>query len=516
MADNLIISQGISDSVAYLQAVADPHTPYGVTPKSGNYPNFKNVAIERRLANRWMAVHLGSRIFVDGLGITSSVAESENVGMLRIPNLLMPTRNKRTIGFQMTPDGKPGGTPGNNTPFNHNLPDELMTDAVDIKFDQVYDNAFIVSRIQWRMIGNNLDLLGQQTKNIPLATQFGYDGDVLATQVASALARAKATGNSNIIAYDPTNTDRGYLQKIMNSLVSALSNVRGSYHEGVVSYDKKNSVIIMRWSLFNALMTIDNGAIVNSDIGQKILLNGYLDDSGERLLGNNIEGRYAGVYIKVVPDEYWDFAAAELNLTEEQFAQWNKVVAYIANAAGTYGGMSSTYIDTDKAPIVTPAWEIRTDWGWGVKVTRPSSIALVVSTENDLADFTNPIDTFDGIVSPNNLEMLIAQYQNSGVAQPSGRIGITNNPTTAVTLTVQGTGSAAIKDAIVTVRGEDNVYPSVANNNDGTYSFTLPRASTATVTIAADGYQAAQVNVTTTDTAAATKALSQTLTAEEA
>ena len=192
------------------------------------------------------------------------------------------------------------------------------------------------------------------------------------------------------------------------------------------------------------------------------------------------------------------------------------MVAYIANAAGTYGGMSSTYIDTDKAPIVTPAWEIRTDWGWGVKVTRPSSIALVVSTENNLTDFTNPIDTFDGIVSPNNLEMLIAQYQNSGVAQPSGRIGITNNPVTAVTLTVQGTGSAAIKDAIVTVRGENNVYPSIANNNDGTYSFTLPRASTATVTIAADGYQAAQVNVTATDTAAATKAITQTLTAEEA
>lgn len=511
-----IISQGISDSVAYLQAVADPHTPYSITPKSGNYPNFKNVAIERRLANRWMAVHLGSRIFVDGMGITSAVAESEEVTMLRIPNLLMPTRNKRTVGFQMTPNGAIGGTPGNNTPFNHNLPDELMTDAVDIKFDQVYDNAFIVSRIQWRMIGNNLDILSQQTKNIPLATGFGYDGDVLATQIASALAYANANGNSNIIPYDPSNTDKGYLQKIMNSLVSALSNVRGAYHEGVVSYDRKNSVIVMRWSLFNALMTIDNGAIVNSDIGQKILLNGYLDDSGERLLGSGIVGKYAGVYIKAVPDEYWDFAAAELNLTDEQYAQWNKVVAYIANAAGTYGGLSSTYIDTDKAPTVTPAWQIRTDWGWGIKVTRPSSIALVVSTAGNLAtDFTNPVTSFDGIASPNNIEMLIAQYQNSGAATPSGLIGVDNTPVTKVTLTIQGTGSAAIKDAIVTVRGENNTYPSIANNKDGTYSFTLPRASTATVTIAADGYQAAQINVTTTDTAAATKALSQTLTAED-
>lgn len=512
MAENVVISSGLSDSQLYLQAVANVGAPYNVTPSSGQYPLVGNVAINRRLANRWLAVNLASRAFVDGMGVTSAGAESENVGMLRIPFMYLPPRLKRTLASKLCPtDTENNGTPGNNLPFNRNLPHGVQTDGFDLKFTQLYDEAAQVSRVNMRMIGADLDLLGQYTSYVPKTVGLLQDADVLASHVGAALANAAKNGNANILPYNSSNTDDGYLQSVLNSLVSALSNVRGSYKEGIISYPREKSVIVMRWSLFNKLMTIKNGALVNSDIAQKIILNGYLDDTGEKLLGNLIYGRYMGIYIKVLPDEYWDTAAATLNLTNEQYAQWNKVVAYIANAEGTLFGMSATVTDIDKSPTTSIGYIIRNDWGWGVKVVRPSSIALLVDTANNLADFTNPVTVFDDINSPANMESIIEGYQNTATNEVSEksvqRIGVsTPQLVTEVTLTVTG-----IPDAEVVVRSEGGVYATVGNNGDNTYSFTLPRASTAVVTIAKEGYQTAVVNITAANTATATYSTTQQL-----
>lgn len=515
--DNLVISTGISDSQLYLQAVANAGAPYNVEPSSGNYPLVGNILVNRRLANRWLATNLAYRAFVDGLGVTSAGAEAENVGMLRIPLLYMPPRIKRTLGSKLCPsDDGTNGTPGNNLPFNRNLPHGAQTDGFDIKFIQEYDEAAQISRINMRLIGTDLDLLGQYTSNIPKTVGLLQDADVLATHIGSGLAQANKTGNANIVPYNPSTDTDGYLQNILNSLSSMLANVRGSYKEGIVSYAPERSVIVMRWSLFNKLKTIKNGALVNSDIAQRILLNGYLDDSGERLLGNYIYGRYSGVYIKVLPDEYFDTAAATLNLTSAQYAQWNKVVAYIASAEGTFFGMSATVTDIDKAPTTSIGYIIRNDWGWGVKNVRPSSVALVVETANNLTDFTNPLPTFEDISSPANMEGIIEAYQNGDEVSDKSvqRIGV-SAPTlvTEVTFTVNSAPSTPIPAAEVIVRAEDGTYPTVANNEDGTFSFTLPRASTATVVATAAGYQAGSVNITAANTATASYTASVTLTA---
>lgn len=511
MAD-MVISAGIPDSQLYLQAVANVDAPFNVTPQSGNYPLVGNVLVNRKLASRWLAVNLASRAFVDGLGVTSVGAEAENVGFIRFPMMYMPPRLKRTLGSQLCPTGELDGTPGNNKPFNKNLPHGVQTDGYDMKFMQEYDEAAQVSRANMRMIGTNLDLLGQYTNNIPKVVGLLQDGDVLASQIASGLARASQNNNVNLIAYDPSNETDGYMQGIMNTLGSALSNVRGSYKEGIISYPKDKSVYVMRWSFFNALKTIKNGALVNSDVAQKILLNGYLDDSGTRLMGNYIEGVYNGIYIKVLPDEIFDTAAATLGLTTEQYAQWNKVVAYIANAEGTMFGMSATVTDVDKSPTTSIGYIIRNDWGWGVKVVRPSSIALVIETSNNLADFTNPITSFTDISSPANMEGLIESYQGVGAENANEeivqRVGVSvPSLITDVTLTVTG-----IPDAEVVVRGDDGIYASVSTNGDNTYGFTLPRASSAVVTIAKDGYDTAVINITEANTATATYAVTKALT----
>lgn len=516
----LVVSTGIPDSQMYLQAVANVDAPFNVEAKSGQYPLVGNVLVNRKLASRWIAVNLASRAFVDGLGVTSVGAEAENVGFLRFPLLMLPPRLKRTLATKLCPtDTEGNGTPGNNQPFNKNLPHGLQTDGYDMKFVQEYDEAAQVSRVNMRMIGASLDLLGQHTSYIPKTVGLLQDADVLASHLGAGLAHASKNGNANIIAYNPATTDDGYVQGIMNKLASALSNVKGSYKEGIISYDRNKSVYVMRWSFFNKLMTIKNGALVNSDIAQKILLNGYLDDSGERLLGSYIYGKYMGIYIKVLPDELFDTAAATLNLTKAQYAQWNKVVAYIANADGTLFGMSATVTDVDKSPTTSIGYIIRNDWGWGVEVIRPSSIALVVETANNLADFDNPVTSFNGINSPANMEGIIEGYQSANNSTDVDeamvqRIGVTA-PTlvTEVTLAVTGTESAKINNAEVVVRSEGGVYATVANKEDGTYTFTLPRASEATVLVSAEGYNTAQSSITLTQTATSTLAVSVALTA---
>lgn len=259
MAGEMIISTGISDSQLFLQAAANVAAPYNVEAHGGQYPLVGDVMVNRRLANRWLAVNLASRAFVDGLGVTSAGAESENVGMLRIPMMYMPPRIKRTLGSKLCPADEGGnGTPGNYLPFNRNLPHGIQTDGFDIKFMQEYDEAAQVSRVNMRLIGNSLDLLGQYTSNIPKTVGLLMDADIMATHIATGLVRAGKTDNSNIIAYNPAEDTDGYLQSIMNTLASALSNVRGSYKEGIISYPREKSVFVLRWSVFNKLMTIKN------------------------------------------------------------------------------------------------------------------------------------------------------------------------------------------------------------------------------------------------------------------
>lgn len=200
MAGELVISTGMPDTQMYLQAVANVDSPFTVEPKSGNYPLVGNILVNRKLASRWIAVNLASRAFVDGLGVTSVSADSENVGFIRFPLLYLPPRLKRTLGTKLCPsdDGK-NGTPGNNEPFNKNLPHGLVTDGYDMKFMQEYDEAAQVSRVNMRLIGASLDLLGQHTSYIPQTVGLLQDADVVATHIGAALSNAaKKIGRAHV------------------------------------------------------------------------------------------------------------------------------------------------------------------------------------------------------------------------------------------------------------------------------------------------------------------------------
>ena len=152
-----IISTGLSDTQVYLQNAANLKAPFNLTKQSGQYPAFGDIMVNRRIASMWQLIHLDARIFVDGLGVTSMSAEAEDAAGVRIPFLAPPPRRMRTLGITPCIGGTPSGTPGNSGPFNVNLPNGMQTNAVDIWFNQLYDEAAQISRDQMRMIGQNLD-----------------------------------------------------------------------------------------------------------------------------------------------------------------------------------------------------------------------------------------------------------------------------------------------------------------------------------------------------------------------
>lgn len=94
------------------------------------------------------------------------------------------------------------------------------------------------------------------------------------------------------------------------------------------------------------------------------------------------------------------------------------------------------------------------------------------------------------------------------------RVGFgTSSLFTEVTLTITGTDSAPVANATLVVKDEDGTPYSFGNNGDGTYQFTLPRGKTATVVTTAPGYNENTLDIMAADTALATKALTQALTA---
>lgn len=150
-------------------------------------------------------------------------------------------------------------------------------------------------------------------------------------------------------------------------------------------------------------------------------------------------------------------------------------------------------------------------------MTRGSAAAVVISTKNNLADFTNPVDENGRIVAPDSFNNVIKSYGVPADYGDASKIGVyEGNNTTTVTLTVTGTDSAAVADAALAIKKGNGNLVGYVNNANGTYTFVLGRGETATVEVSATGYTTATVNITAENTAAATYAATQALTASVA
>jgi len=504
-------TSGLSDRVLYSQVMTNlgkTYANYGVG--NGNYPNVQDILTDRGLWNVWMRNNLNARIFVDGLGITSRTAEAKGVSSVRVPLMAPPRYSPRTITIGNTPNGFVGGTPGNDGLENRNLPNALQTNGVDIFFNQLYDDATIIYQLSQDMV--SLPLAAEYTAQIPEAVANMQDTTVIATQIKAGLYQATLKNNANIVGVNMASTDKGYWLNIMNNLIGLMTNPATTWAEGIVQYNLEDSVIIMRQSLFNKLFSTEGVILAGGNLSQEMLLRGAFTEDG-RPKGNLIRGMYSNVYIKVVPDSYWRQAGAYMGITAEQFPEFDKVLAYIANAQGTGYGNASTDINPMQNPGNAIGTKIQNLWRWGCAVVRPSSIGLVVASASDtLADFVNPVDSDGNIVAPADFNAVISSY---GVAANYGRtqkVGVYDEDnTTTVTMTVTGTGSANITNATLAITS-DGKPVGYTNNADGTYTFVLARGASASVVVSANGYEDSDVSITTANTATATYAVTQALT----
>lgn len=512
----IIETNGISDSTLYAQALAGITKAYNSYGKgNGNYPNAKDILTDRALYNIWMRNLLNAKIFADGKGFKSMTAQAEGVSAVRVPIMAPPSYAPRTISLTDYPGHTIAGTPGNDGLENAELPDQLQTDGVDITFSQVYDKATLIYKISQNML--SLPLVAERTRMIPQVVANMEDSTLLATQLIGGLARAAATENSNIVPVDLSKETSGYLQQVMNKLIGTMTNPQTSWSEGAVYYPLDECVIVMKQAFFDKLFSINNGVLVNAgDLPQKMLLGGGITEDGQ-MIGTLTRGIYSSVIVKVVPDSYWRQAAAYAGITSDNFAQFDKVQAYIANAEGTGFGRSSTIINPIPNSGNAVGTKIQNLWQWGAGVTRPSSIGLIVSTSSNLSDFTNPIDkNGKAVVAPSNFNDVIKSYGFDNADYGNGaKVGVYDSAkTTTVTLTLKGTSDAAIANALLNIKKSDGNVVGYSNNADGTYTFVLSRGDAATVSITATGYTAASVSITATNTAAATYAVSKSLTAK--
>lgn len=515
MSLSVIDNTGLNDATVYSQALSGlkgAYNRYGVG--NGNYPNVKGILTDRILNNVWLKNNLDARVFIDGKGITSVLSMDARASGVRVPLMAPPPFAPRTLDINNCNGESTGGTPGNDGLENNCLPNTIQTDGVDVVFNQLYDRATVVFKVSQNML--SLDLLGKYNSMLPEAAANMRDTTIMAAQIGYGLYRASQKSNANIVPVDLTKADtEGYLQGVMNALISTMTNPGTSWDEGVIQYDLDSCVILMKQSFWNLLFRVNNGVLVNGgNVTPEMLMGGAFTKSGEPL-GKNVRGIYSGVQIKVIPDSYWLQAAAYLGITAAQFAEFNKVQAYIASADGTAVGQLDASINPIPNPGNAIGTKIQTLWQWGVNVVRDSSIGVIVSTTNDLADFTNPISTKPTLIAPSNFNQVISQYGNVHVNYGDcKKIAIVGGDVaTTVTLTVTGTGSAQIKDAVLNIVDGEGKVKGYSNNADGTYNFVLDRGTTATVNITAAGYQAATVNITAANTATATYAVTQALTA---
>ncbi len=405
----VIETNGLSDSKVYAQVMAGlkgSYANYGVG--NGNYPNVKDILTDRVLYNVWMRQLLNAKIYADGMGYTSRTAQDTAASSVRVPIMAPPAYAPRTISLNVYSGVTLAGTPNNDGLENTELPEVPQTDGVDINFTQVYDKAHVIYKLSQDMV--SLPLAAERTRQIPNAVANMEDSFLLATQLVGGLARAAATENSNII-FDTGDTTKGYLNGLMNRLIGAMTNPQTSWSEGIVQYNLEDSVIMCKQSFFDRLFTVDSGILLGAGtLPQEIILGGGITRDG-KILGRNIRGVYSSVYIKVVPDSYWRQAAAYAGITSANFAQFDKIEAFIANAEGTAFGRASTDINPIPNPGNGIGTKIQNLWRWGAGVTRPSSIAVIVSSANATGtDFTNPISTTGRVVAPESFNDTIKSY----------------------------------------------------------------------------------------------------------
>ena len=447
------------------------------------------------------AVYVGE-IFRDGQSVSAKYTTNAKAGdAVRVPLETPYPNSSRTLAI-----GGRDGTPGNGGIINKNAP-MLPADSEFMVFmNQLNDSALLFPDLSkdWMPFNTVAKRIAGFAKGVVEDRSASILAEIIAYNAYRAL-----NGGNNI--QNITVTDNNAYGTLINNLHTALSD--GDIITNAHTYSTEGRTIIGRPGFVNGMFNRSSGVILTgSDIAQTMLKEYTFDRNlaDRNFVGNAFRGSVMGFDVVEAANYIWTLAEAYLGLAPGAL---DNVLAIAVSAEAT---AAANNIDLGFKLI--DANEVRGLKGqplicWGMEAFRKiqligngqlstsslessgfsASVRLhpVLTHEaamKNLVNITKAITDANGKVSG---------YQTiASVPLPNG--DNIQSDLCRVTLAVFGTDNAALNSATVTVSSPSGV--TVTNNNDGTYTFSVPQYSAVTISVANSSYTTQQVNLTKANT----------------
>lgn len=260
------------------------------------------VELSRAIAE---AIYL-EELFQAGFNCTAKYTTDTTFGgTIRVP-LEQPFKpSSRTLSF----GGRPG-TPGNSGIFNMNPAILPTTDEFLIYMNQINDQDLVLPDVSRELIP--LDLLTRKIRSFTKSIAVDRSSSTLAEVLAYNIFRS-LNGANNLIPFDASQQDAyGELMSLLNQNFTNGDIITGAY-----TFPTENRCILARPTFYN-IFSKQSGVILNSDIAQEMLNNYKLDTkiSERNFVGNGYLGKFAGIHLITVPDQYFTFAERYLGLAD--------------------------------------------------------------------------------------------------------------------------------------------------------------------------------------------------------
>ena len=278
-----------------------------------------------------------SILHVNGKGVDESFVKGQlGNASISIPRVALGEGTFRMLGAAVNGGG-----------YNSLEPVSPHSDYINVPLLFVYDRTEDIPLIYNDKAG--YDLLNNVLDNIAKKITRGINALTFATQLSTVLNEAGKSGEEGLITrYDGTDVSQ------LDAFILANVNLdNGDEALGVDFFPTENRQAFVRPEFFGSLLKKNGGVILNSNLGQEMLANGYLNpfnnsDATKVELRDGYSGELAGVGVYKVSSVIWKLAAgfctvgaSESAATAAAATVFNGIDALICSSWGTIRGFSA-------------------------------------------------------------------------------------------------------------------------------------------------------------------------------
>ena len=278
-----------------------------------------------------------SILHVNGKGVDESFVKGQlGNASISIPRVALGEGTFRMLGAAVNGGG-----------YNSLEPVSPHSDYINVPLLFVYDRTEDIPLIYNNKAG--YDLLNNVLDNIAKKITRGINALTFATQLSTVLNEAGKSGEEGLITrYDGTDVSQ------LDAFILANVNLdNGDEALGVDFFPTENRQAFVRPEFFGSLLKKNGGVILNSNLGQEMLANGYLNpfnnsDATKVELRDGYSGELAGVGVYKVSSVIWKLAAgfctvgaSESAATAAAATVFNGIDAFICSSWGTIRGFSA-------------------------------------------------------------------------------------------------------------------------------------------------------------------------------